>query len=198
MLEAGKDFDFFNPHADLKVGHANLPHWQQARVLYFTTFRLSDSIPQNKLKLWQSDYNQWLFRNPKPWNDEQVEEYQEHFARKIEHWLDQNHGKCLLRKKQCRQIVEDCLLKFNNTRYRLDTFTIAANHVHALVATSADTTLSEILKSWKGVSARNINKALGKKGTIWQKETYDHIVRSPEALIKIRKYIHAHEANRLT
>ncbi|MGJ8652882.1 MAG: transposase [Opitutaceae bacterium] len=198
MLEPGKDFDFFNPHAKLKVGHANLPHWQQDRSLYFTTFRLSDSIPQGKLRIWRADYNQWLFRNPKPWSDEQAQEYQEHFARKIEHWLDQNHGNCLLRNQQCQQIVEDCLLKFNHTRYRLDAFTIATNHVHVLVTTMADTTLSEVLKSWKGVSARGINKALGKQGTIWQKETYDHIVRNPEALSKIRRYIQAHESNKPT
>jgi REP element-mobilizing transposase RayT len=193
MLDAGTDFEFFNPYAKVKIGRANLPHWRQKSVLYFTTFRLADSIPQEKTNLWRENYSQWLLRNPKPWNESQIEEFQIHFARKIEYWLDKNHGTCILKNSKCKRIVEDCLRKFNGLRYQLDALVVATNHVHVLVAPHEGNTLSAILKSWKGVSARKINQELSREGTLWQKETFDHIVRNESSLLRIRQYIQAHK-----
>ena len=34
---------------------------------------------------------------------------------------------------------------------------------------------------------------LGRTGTLWQDESYDHLVRSEEALYRIEAYIHAHK-----
>ena len=41
--------DFFDPEADFQVYRRNLPHWRQAGVKYFVTFRLADSLPTQKL-----------------------------------------------------------------------------------------------------------------------------------------------------
>ncbi len=46
-----------------------------------------------------------------------------------------------------------------------------------------------VLQSVKGFSAREINKVIGQKGVVWQKESYDHIVRSTEQLVAFQKYI---------
>ena len=63
------------------------------------------------------------------------------------------------------------------------------NHIHALIEPDKETTLGEILKSWKGGSAREINVLLGRQGTLWQREPFDHIVRSGEQLEHLRRYI---------
>jgi hypothetical protein len=84
MLQPGKDFAYFNPLAEVEMLEANLPHWHQVGALYFVTFRLSDSIPQEKLHWWKNGFELWLARNPKPWDLNQIDEYQTHFARKIE------------------------------------------------------------------------------------------------------------------
>mgnify|MGYP000108796543 FL=1 len=193
MLQAGKDFEYFNFLAEVKMHEANLPHWNQERALYFVTFRLADSIPKEKLSQWKCEFEQWLTHNPKPWNEEQIDEYQTHFARKIEVWLDRGYGSNLFRNSAHAQIVENCLLKFDQDRYKLDCYTIASNHAHALVVATPDNELHDILKSWKGVSARNINKLRRTTGTIWQKESYDHIVRNAASLERIRKYIQNHK-----
>jgi REP element-mobilizing transposase RayT len=65
--------------------------------------------------------------------------------------------------------------------------------VHALVVATQDNELPSILKSWKGVSARKINQLRRATGNVWQKESYDHIVRNAEALERIRKYILNHK-----
>ncbi|CAA6676997.1 MULTISPECIES: transposase [unclassified Lentimonas] len=193
MLQAGKDFEYFKPLAEVEMLEANLPHWHQDGALYFVTFRLADSIPKEKLSQWKHEFEQWLTRNPKPWNKEQLDEYQTHFARKIEVWLDRGYGSNLFRDPSYAQIVEDCLLKFDQDRYKIDCYTIASNHAHALVVPTRDNELHGILKSWKGVSARNINKVRRTNGTIWQKESYDHIVRNASSLERIRKYIRDHK-----
>ena len=51
--------------------------------------------------------------------------------------------------------------------------------------------LDKILHSWKAFSAKAANHLLGQKGTLWQKESFDHIVRSPESLERIVDYIQA-------
>jgi REP element-mobilizing transposase RayT len=93
----------------------------------------------------------------------------------------------------CQEIIVDCLKYANGTDYDLDTYTIAANHVHALLVVKPDQRLSEILKAWKGITARRINTHLGTSGKFWQKESYDHIVRNETALNRIRNYIRAHK-----
>ena len=49
--------------------------------------------------------------------------------------------------------------------------------------------LSDILKSWKGVTSRQINRLSGSKSTFWMDETFDHIVRSQSQLLYFRNYI---------
>lgn len=42
--------------------------------------------------------------------------------------------------------------------------------------------LAEIMDSVKGFSAHRVNKTLGRKGRVWQPESFDHVVRSSEGL----------------
>ena len=48
--------------------------------------------------------------------------------------------------------------------------------------------LSEILRAIKGTSARSINILLGRRGSIWQDESYDHILRGNESLSETVEY----------
>src|SRR5206468_4122244 len=75
------------------------------------------------------------------------------------------------------------------TKYRLEDFIVMPNHVHVLVSPLDKHTLSEITQAWKSTAAHRINKLLGRAGTFWQKESFDHIVRSAEQAEKFREYI---------
>ena len=49
--------------------------------------------------------------------------------------------------------------------------------------------MSEILKSWKGFSAREANRVLKRTGTtFWQVESYDHLIRDDEDLHRCCHY----------
>ena len=49
--------------------------------------------------------------------------------------------------------------------------------------------VSDIVKKWKGASAREINLFLGRSGQLWVRETYDHIVRNEAEQNRILDYI---------
>jgi hypothetical protein len=42
--------------------------------------------------------------------------------------------------------------------------------------------LAEIMDAVKGSSAHKVNKVLRRKGTVWQAESFDHVLRSSESL----------------
>lgn len=62
------------------------------------------------------------------------------------------------------------------------------DHVHLILTPQIDpvrqmvVSLSEIMKGVKGTSAHAINKQLDRKGTVWQIESFDHVLRSSESL----------------
>ena len=73
------------------------------------------------------------------------------------------------------------MLHFQGERYALSGWCVMPNHVHAVVTPYADYSLSQILHSWKSYSAHQINKTLGRNGKIWEKESFDHLVRNEKA-----------------
>jgi REP-associated tyrosine transposase len=72
--------------------------------------------------------------------------------------------------------------------YELASFVIMANHVHALLLPKVE--VSKLMKSLKGYTAREANRALGRTGIpFWQKESYDHWVRDEAEWNRIARYI---------
>ncbi len=185
--------NYYNKTAEKGMYYGNLPHLRQDSVCYFVTFRTADSIPQSQLKQWINDRDLWLLEHKQPLTDEQLTEYYKLFSRKLERWLDHGYGECLLKNQQCKQIVSEALLHFDNIRYTLWEYTVAVNHVHLLIVPYQDYSLQDILRSIKSFTANEINKATGRVGHFWQKEYFDHIVRNEEQLIKFVKYIRRHE-----
>jgi REP element-mobilizing transposase RayT len=63
------------------------------------------------------------------------------------------------------------------------------NHVHALFRPETGHDLAEILGAWKSVSTRLINAARSRRGSIWQREYYDHLLRDEAEFIHAVEYI---------
>ena len=186
-------YDIRSDHDDL---HGNLPHWRQGVVTYFVTFRTADSLPQEKLGLWRTERDAWLKLHPEPHDDLVRQDYHRMFTDRIQYWLDQEAGECLLNRTEIRQIVESALRHFDGQRYHLDDFVVAANHVHVVVTPMVGHQLSDVVHCWKSFTSHAINKATHRDGAFWQKESFDHIVRSMPQLERIRRYIDAHHGRR--
>jgi putative transposase len=72
--------------------------------------------------------------------------------------------------------------------YELASWVIMANHVHALLLLKVP--VGQLMKSIKGFTAREANRALGRTGiAFWQKESYDHWVRDAAEWHRIACYI---------
>lgn len=63
------------------------------------------------------------------------------------------------------------------------------NHVHVLCQPMEGRTLSGIVASWKKFTARQINDVLGQEGMLWQKESFDTLVRSERHFQDVVRYI---------
>ncbi len=63
------------------------------------------------------------------------------------------------------------------------------NHVHALLQVHSQTNLSDIIKAWKSISAKAINKVRNVTGPVWQPEYFDHIVRDHAAYLRLNQYL---------
>jgi len=88
--------------------------------------------------------------------------------------------------------LRHCLFE-NGKKIEMFAAVIMPNHVHLLFTAFEDDqgepySLAEIMKGIKGVSARRINQLLGRRGFLWQDESFDRTMRAQEFEFK-RNYI---------
>ena len=166
-----------------------LPHWHQDGKYVFVTFRLRDSLPQEKLQWLREEKESWLKQHPQPWNEKVTKEYINKFGKAVDKWLDNNYGNCLLKKQSNRKIVEDALLFFDGKRYDLVAFVVMPNHVHILLKLREGHELTKIMHSIKSYTAKKINENENNTGPVWQSESYDRLVRDQKHFENVVRYI---------
>ncbi len=182
------DFSEFDWDLAVFTNRRHLPHLEQDGGIHFTTFRLADSLPWEKVRLWKYERDQWLLANPPPHTGEQLRVLCQLVPQRVHKYLDAGHGACLLCHSSAQDIVEQVLRFGDCTTYRLGNFVIMPNHVHALVQPITGR-FKDIAQAWKSISSRRINKSLGRHGQLWQEEPFSHILRSHQRLEAARQYI---------
>jgi len=174
--------DFFDPNEPVDKHPGNLPHWMQDEVMQFVTFRLGDSIPAGELRLWREEREAFLSQFPVPWSSKTEEEYYERFPGKLEYWLDQGAGACLLRDPGNRKIIEEVVMHGRGITAEHHAWVFMPNHVHLLFKPLVP--LEKLVQAWKSVSARRIAK-----GGIWQSNYRDTLIRHDEHFANAVRYI---------
>lgn len=178
---------FLDGDKEIEKHGDKLPHWQQGEAMQFVTFRLADAMPRAKLRIWAEERRTWLEWHPEPWTEEVEKEYHRRFTKKLEEWLDAGEGSCLLKEPSNRQVLAETLMRDHGTRVRHEAWVIMPNHVHLLF--SPMWPLEKLMKTWKGVSARRIGK-----GSIWQKNYRDTMIRDSKHLANTVRYIRKNPA----
>ena len=170
-----------------------LPHWEADQAIYFVTFRLADSLPRSVLQEFEAERKNILTAAKQagrsslsPSDERRLEEL---LSEKIQAKLDAGTGRCFLGDPRIAGVVAEALRHFNQSRYRMYAWCVLPNHVHALFRILDDHTLAEILHAWKSYSATSANRLLGRLGGFWQREYYDHLVRSEDEFYRIVDYI---------
>jgi REP element-mobilizing transposase RayT len=179
--------DFLDPSHEIHRHGDRRPHWEQGEAMQFVTFRLGDAMPQEKLTLWKAQRRIWLTHHPLPWSPETEAEYHHEFTRKLERWLDEGAGSCLFQDEGHRRILERTLMHDHGHRAEHHAWVIMPNHVHLLFAPKYP--LKKLLQSWKGVSARNLGR-----GSIWQKNYRDTLIRDQDHFENAVRYIRRNPA----
>ncbi len=177
LRATGVPMDTPNPLRSGMHSRGYLPHVKREDAFYFITFRLADSLPQQVLpgfKRGQAEKLRALGDNKTETREAIDREYQ----RQIERHLDQGAGECHLQRPEVAQLVTEALLYFHGKHYLLDEWVIMPNHVQLILWPMPNHTLSEILHSRKGHTARKANLILRRTGkAFWQHESYDHWIQ---------------------
>ena len=177
-----------------------LPHIAPLGATFFVTFRLADSLPITIIQSLKAEFEQKCqqLKKEKPPNlQARICDERKRYFGKFDHQLDTlRYGNCYLNQPEIAQIVVQKLHEFDKVHYHLHAYCIMPNHVHVLLDTSQQLIIKEeifeedaapqyvqlhdIMRLIKGGSARFANVALGRKGTFWMKDSYDHYVRNEE------------------
>ena len=70
------------------------------------------------------------------------------------------------------------------------------DHIHLVIKLGSEQTLSQVMQSLKGYTAKEINKLKGQKGHVWQDQYYDHLIRKEEDMRNIILYCYENPVRR--
>jgi len=103
--------------------------------------------------------------------------------------LDRHLGLAFMRDPRCARIVAEALLHGDAERYNLQAWCVMPNHVHALIATNAETELGQIVHAWKRYTTWRINEARGRTGPVWARDYFDRFIRNQKHFDTTKNYI---------
>jgi len=167
-----------------------LPHLEATDSTYFVTFRLSGTLPQNVLReIVEESKVLSRTREKSELNKEQLARQKYLQTRAVQQYLDKGIGECWLSNSSVAEMVSNAFHFFEGSRYQQHAFCIMPNHVHWLFTPNEGFSLPQILHSLKSFTANEANKLLNRRGTFWNKEYYDHLVRDSEQFGKIVIYV---------
>jgi REP element-mobilizing transposase RayT len=166
-----------------------MPHWEVDDGLYFISFRLHDSLPAEAVDRLHEIRRQFRETHSDSISDRERLELERALFRESEYWLDRSHGKCFLARHEVATIVRDALHFFDSERYRLIAWCVMPNHVHTAAHLFRGEDLPRVIHSWKSFTAKEANKVLGRRGTFWDREYWDRLIRSHEELRNVVAYI---------
>lgn len=178
----------------------NLPHWQPLGATFFITYRLAGTLPESVINELKREHRrlQLLPREPEySVNDWKLRVEKKMFA-VWDEYLDKNRSVEWLLEPRISKIVQDNLYYHAGKKYSLWAYFIMPNHVHVVLqpneandkkAQYESGSLSAILHSLRSYTAKEANKVLDRKGTFWQSEAYDHLVRDNNELQRIIYYV---------
>jgi 1-hydroxy-2-methyl-2-(E)-butenyl 4-diphosphate synthase len=178
---------------EVAKSEASYLHWYVENGTYSVTFRLADSLPAEVLDRYKARHKELTEQlhillqasGSRSVRDDLVslrKQLADLQIRELEPELDRSLGSSLFKDTALAGIVAGALEHFNGQRYDLLAWCVMPNHVHVVVKPHGGEKLEDILHSWKSFTAHEINKLQGTTGPIWQKESYDHLIRDGEDL----------------
>lgn len=174
----------------------NLPHIQPPGGTFFVTFNLAGTFPARVIQDRAVAERSVLDKQREP---RELEQPRTRSRRSVITLDKAQCGPMWLKDERIATVVAESLHYRDGKVYRLDAYCIMPNHVHVVflpllkqsfvptrVGTSENATepgelyfnsLSSIMQSLKGYTARRANRLLGRRGQFWQRESFDRWIR---------------------
>jgi len=188
-LEPPPGFRGLDLHRPLTIYERNLPHWRQAGASYFVTIHLADALPAAKRNEVVAMRREWELRHPPPRNEAIWATFARDIFHHVERWMDAGEGACWFRQAQYADELQRAILHFHGQRYEVGCFVVMANHCHLAIRPFDGYDLENEVGAMKSVAANFVNKREGRRGELWQQESYDRIIRDAEHLYRVVQYI---------
>ena len=172
-----------------RYSRGRLPHWEVERGRYFVTVRCADSLPRDVVeRLREIHESIRSVESASP----QFAQLQRTYFRTMEKYLDAGNGSSPLQNPRAAEALAEALQGLDRDGAIAEHYTIMPNHWHALLvpAGSNSIELHRLMTNLKGRTARAINLALGKSGSLWQREWFDRWIRDEAEWNRCVDYIH--------
>ncbi|MBI9069394.1 MAG: transposase [Salinivirgaceae bacterium] len=164
-----------------------LPHIQPNDAVYFVTFSLKDSLPKHMVAEFSEAFGS-IVGNMMNNTQIKAKAYKQ-YDEQIEELLHSGkYGNQWFKNPEVAQVIIDCFQYLDGRDFKLVCYCIMSNHVH-FIAYNLKKSLHKIMHSLKSYSANECNKLLNRKGSFWQREYYDRIIRDRNDLAHKIKYI---------
>lgn len=171
---------------------AYLPHWTANGASYFVTFRLAGSLPSSLLKeiQWeQQDIEKTVAYVKRGFAEHEQDRLEDLHFKELDFFLRGGPDHRWLAEERIARLVADALMCFEGKRYTLFAWSIMPNHVHIVFQPrTPQWPLAGILHSWKSFTAHEANALLDRKGSFWQRESFDHLIRDENDLHRCIDY----------
>lgn len=189
QIVAEPDAHYLNKNDKIEQWIHNLPHWEQEGRIQFVTFRLADSLPQVKLRELKDELTKFETNHPQPWDEKAKNEFLKLKNKKIEYWLEQGYGECVLRRPEVRSLLTNAIDYVNGVKCLILGYVIMPNHVHMLLLPLPGYKTSQVLGCIRQYASTQINKLLNRKGGLWQDDPFDRTIRGETHLKYCIRYI---------
>lgn len=156
-----------------------LPHLYYNEGIYFVTYRLFGTIPQNRLVELQNEINS------------ADDEEQKRVFKKYDKLLDYPYNNIFhLKNPDIAEVCKNSIMFFDKKDIDVICYCIMPNHIHLVFELLTKVKLvGDIMASIKRYSAKRANEILNTKGKFWQAESFDRLVRDEKELYNIIKYV---------
>ena len=176
----------------------NLPHLDVPGGTYFITFCLAGSLPSvgyaSIARRWREKSLQAppLGMSLRSWRYECAAAA----FLEVDRLLDAVRAARWLADPRLAGAVESSLRHWDGVRYRVVAYVIMPSHCHAVIDVAGhgggrrDGSCREsIMHSIKRHSAQECNQLLGRRGSFWQAESYDRVIRDSDELGRVVAYV---------
>lgn len=194
---------------DKEYYRRNLPHWQPQDCINFVTFRLANSLPERIIKELIGERNrerQAVYQiSEETQRKNLLSLHEKKYFGRFDAWLDrcmEESSRWLTQESIARHVMAE-IHRLDGEQYQVIAYCIMPNHVHLLIniqgyAKDPHITprtgigsypLTRNIRLLKGRTARSCNQILGRTGSFWHHESYDHVVRDEQECVRIIRYI---------